>query len=136
MPDSHSSRFTPHAHLAQPRRAGPAVKIACDVCAHGKRKCSGDSPCERCKRLSIVCKYSKTPVPQADGEGGGSGAAASPSGLAYAPAVLARRAPPPIPLPRGVLEGRALPSGVSLPQQVGVGVRRCACVCAIRVLRC
>ena len=89
-----------------------AVKVACDVCARGKRKCSGDVPCERCKRLKIACHYSK---PTLDMGGGGSAGASDGAGFVPQP----RMELPIVSVPAGGLTGRPHHSFTSLPQQVG-----------------
>lgn len=42
------------------RRA--AYGTACDRCRKGKRKCDGQMPCSRCKRLQVTCTRQPTPA--------------------------------------------------------------------------
>lgn len=36
----------------------PLLRSSCDSCSRKKNKCSGETPCERCARTGVECRYS------------------------------------------------------------------------------
>ncbi|CAM9511357.1 unnamed protein product [Ectocarpus sp. 6 AP-2014] len=58
----------------EPRKRSRLTRQACDSCAKKKRQCTGDTPCQRCKRTGVECIYSvKAIVRKRSGDGGEGG---------------------------------------------------------------